>query len=310
MRMIQALLVSTTLACAKPPPPPEAPASHLPPPTTAYQVGDYVIYAYSGSALDAPVEIEEQIVDVAGIELTILVQARRGDETRRWKQRVTDTPQNRNNDVVDELYEIVEGQELHLANPDNIDIYRLYEWIVPPLEGAPTDITQDSRELTIPGRTFEASCTSGAQSMAGTPARFTFCDSEAFLWTSLSGEITAIDGDELLYRMEVQEVGKRERAPEPTTTPDIDGAQARAEAEGWRACETVDDCSIVRCGCSCSGCGGFSADDLVNVAHVDDWYTAAGCNEALICPMVCCPPRELVCHQGQCIAVSADQLSE
>ena len=94
----------------------------------------------------------------------------------------------------------------------------------------------------------------------------------------------------------------------PVTTPagpDIDGARAEADAQGWRACEADADCAIVRCRCSCSGCGGFSADDTVNADHVDDWYAAAGCSEAQICPMVCCQPRELVCLEGQCAAVIA-----
>ncbi len=86
--------------------------------------------------------------------------------------------------------------------------------------------------------------------------------------------------------------------------PDIEGARAEATALGWRACESTTDCAIVRCGCSCSGCGGFSADDLVHEDHVQDWYDRAGCSEAMICPMVCCPPSELVCQQGQCTAIS------
>jgi hypothetical protein len=95
---------------------------------------------------------------------------------------------------------------------------------------------------------------------------------------------------------------------EPTPVPTglgLDGARAEADAQGWRACDADADCAIVRCRCSCSGCGGFSADDTVNTAHVDDWYTAAGCSEALVCPMVCCQPRDLVCLEGQCAAVFA-----
>ncbi len=93
-------------------------------------------------------------------------------------------------------------------------------------------------------------------------------------------------------------------APTPPPAPDVEGARDRATAQDWRACTTTDDCAIVRCSCSCSGCGGFSADDIVHGDHVQDWYSAAGCSEALICPMVCCPPSELACLEGQCTSVS------
>ena len=92
--------------------------------------------------------------------------------------------------------------------------------------------------------------------------------------------------------------------PPPLGQPDLDGARAEASAQGWRSCELDADCAIVRCGCSCSGCGGFSADDTVHVDQVQAWYARAGCEEAQICPMVCCSPRDLVCQDGACAAVS------
>ncbi len=291
------------LACTKPLPP-AAPADReaptAPTPSTAYRVGDFVVYAYTGSALAAPVEIREEIVEVSGIRLTILVEASRGDERRRWKQVVTDTPENRANDVVDELYELVGQEERALTNEGNADIYRLYEWIVPPLDGPPSDIVRSTPSLALPGRTVQATCSAGIGSMAGEPARVTFCDSEDFLWTKVSGEITSLTGAELLYGFEVRDTGWRQASTATPAAPDLDGARAEATAQGWRACEEDADCAVVRCSCSCSGCGGFSADDTVHHDHVQDWYTRAGCSEALVCPMVCCAPRTLVCQQGQC----------
>ena len=66
-------------------------------------------------------------------------------------------------------------------------------------------------------------------------------------------------------------------------------------------CTSADDCAPVDCGCSCSGCGGFSYDDIVNKKYVDAWYYQQGCKSAEICPMVCCSPKTIACEDNYCI---------
>lgn len=188
----------------------EPQASELPePPATRYTVGDYVVYAYSGAALDAPVQLREEVLGVAGLQLTIRVDASRGEKHRAWRQVVTDTAENRANNVVDELYEIVGDEERPLDISTPAELYRLYSWVVPPMEGEPSDTSRSTRDLSVGGTSMQATCSSGRTSAAGGPADFTFCDAEAFLWTHAWAEITRPDGGELLFRMEVVEAGRR-----------------------------------------------------------------------------------------------------
>lgn len=58
----------------------------------------------------------------------------------------------------------------------------------------------------------------------------------------------------------------------------------------------------VECGCSCSGCGGFSYSDIVNKKYADKWYEKHNCERSYprLCPMVCCPARTLTCNFFMC----------
>jgi len=71
------------------------------------------------------------------------------------------------------------------------------------------------------------------------------------------------------------------------------------------SCSDASDCVAVGCGCRCSGCGGFSFDEIINKDYTDHWHELKGCEQAdpdepVICPMVCCTPGEIVCVDGTC----------
>lgn len=65
-------------------------------------------------------------------------------------------------------------------------------------------------------------------------------------------------------------------------------------------CATVDDCVPVGCGCYCSGCGGFSYEDVVNAGHHDAWYEQHDCEPPMYCIEVCCPAVEITCESNLC----------
>jgi hypothetical protein len=67
-----------------------------------------------------------------------------------------------------------------------------------------------------------------------------------------------------------------------------------------RYCLSDDDCVPVGCQCHCSGCGGFSYEDVVKDIHVDEWYEEHNCSPPITCPMVCCEPMEIVCEHNMC----------
>lgn len=76
-------------------------------------------------------------------------------------------------------------------------------------------------------------------------------------------------------------------------------------AEAMRQCQTAADCVPVACTCTCSGCGGFSSEDIINKHSEQAWYQQHQCNPSrVICPDVCCRSRRLVCEAGRCGSVS------
>ncbi|MCX6750530.1 MAG: hypothetical protein NTZ83_03665 [Candidatus Pacearchaeota archaeon] len=70
-------------------------------------------------------------------------------------------------------------------------------------------------------------------------------------------------------------------------------------------CISKEDCISVDCGCGCSGCGGFSYDDIVNKKYAKAWYLQQGCLPSGVCPEVCCMPRTIECENNACVAKEA-----
>lgn len=66
-------------------------------------------------------------------------------------------------------------------------------------------------------------------------------------------------------------------------------------------CVADSDCVPVKCICRCSGCGGFSYEDIVNKKYVDAWYYQQGCKPPQICPAKCCLPRTIACENNVCV---------
>lgn len=76
-------------------------------------------------------------------------------------------------------------------------------------------------------------------------------------------------------------------------------------------CEDRNDCTLVGCGCKCSGCGGGSYDEAINKNYVEQWYKLNNCKpskESDICPMVCCPKVEVDCIDNRCVAIEENGL--
>ena len=236
LRATPALLLLLASSCAPPAPAPETPPPAEPPskappaanettaatapaaPTqtateaaaaTRYRKGDYVIYEYSGSALKAPVTLTEEIVAQNGLKLEIQVTAVRGSEKKTWVQVVTDTRENRHSNKMDALYVIEGGKRVQLQNKDNKDAYRLYQWVIPPSDGPFEKKSQAPCTVEVAGQSYELTCTTGQQTVAGKKADVELCDGEAFLWTKASERIRAVDGGEVLYQMTVKEAGRR-----------------------------------------------------------------------------------------------------
>ena len=183
-----------------------------PKPNTRYRLGDFVVYRYSGTFSAAPVTLREEIKEKDGNRLTIEVEARRGAETRRWIQVVTDTPENQANNVIDELYEIVDGERRRLANEDNRDLYRLYEWTLVMPDGRPSGLSRSKVEVSIGGQRFTCERTTGKNTLRGELMRFESHTCPGFVWTHGPAKMIDLTTKEEILRVEIESWGTRRTA--------------------------------------------------------------------------------------------------
>lgn len=192
------------LGCAGAPPAPRAPSQ----PPTRYRVGDRIVYRYTGEALAAPVDLEERIVARDGARLRIAVTATRGGEVLRWVQVVTDTPENRAANRVDELYLVADdGREERLPNENNADLLRLYAWTLPAIEAVPTrTISETTQRLSFAGREWTCRVTEQALDGAGDDARMRTSECDELVWTHGPASLTV--GGETLWSVDVVEVSR------------------------------------------------------------------------------------------------------
>jgi len=180
-----------------------APRSGAEQPSSAYAVGDRVVYSYDGSFSERPVVLTEEVVAVEGLQLTITVSVTRGSDELHWIQVVTDTPDNRDNNVIDELYEVVDGERVRLANEGMTDIMRLYAWTLPPCGPPVEPLSAETREVMIAG--MQTSCTCERQRMQcdGQTSEMTSCDCPDFVWAHGYGEVTRRDEHLPFWRVRV-----------------------------------------------------------------------------------------------------------
>ena len=176
--------------------------------TSEHRVGDYVVYRYSGTFSEAPVVLREDITEARGLRLSIDVRSTRGDEERRWIQVVTDTAHNRENNVVDELYEVVEGERRLLDNVDNSDILRLYDWTLPPCAPPVEPLEPEARTLSVAGDRFDCTCDRQRMQCGEQTSILTECECPDFVWGHAFGEVAREGEDEPFWLVEVVEHGR------------------------------------------------------------------------------------------------------
>lgn len=183
--------------------------------TTRYRPGDFIVYRYSGAFSPAPVTLREEVRAQDGNRLRIDVTATRGAEERRWIQVLTDTPENQRNNVIDALYEIIDGKPIRLENHDNRDAFRLYEWILIMPEGRATDVAQAPCERVIGGTRSACTCTTGKNSWHGRAVHFEVAECPDFLWTHADGRFWDPASGEDVHRTEIIEAGRAPGAAAP-----------------------------------------------------------------------------------------------
>ena len=173
--------------------------------------GGFVVYRYDGTYTEAPVTLEEEVTGVEGNRLTIEVTATRGEETRRWVQIVTDTEENRRDNVVDELYEIVDGERRALAADDPATLMRLYGWTVADCGGFGDATAREARALRIGDASYACECVRRPATCEGAPAVMETCECPELAWGHAYGEarLEGAGAQEPLWRMVTLETGTR-----------------------------------------------------------------------------------------------------
>lgn len=82
----------------------------------------------------------------------------------------------------------------------------------------------------------------------------------------------------------------------------LQGCGDECDEKNMSRCDSASDCIPVECGCSCSGCGGFGYDEIVNKSCEDKWYKNQNCSPSAFCPDVCCPGEMTIeCENKTCV---------
>jgi hypothetical protein len=204
VRFALAAFVIGALGCSGKPPPKEAPSG----PTTRFREGDWVTYRYSGAYTKQAVVLREEVKARDGIKLRIEVSARRGVDERRWIQIVTDTPENKANQVIDELFVVDHDVPHKLPNPKNRDLRALYDWTYVTPESKPENVHVDKREVKLGEVVFTCDVRAGETKVLGRKAAFEEIDCPEFLWTHAGGRFWDVATNEELYRAEVVGFGR------------------------------------------------------------------------------------------------------
>lgn len=172
-----------------------------------YKVGDFIEYRYSGAFRENPILLTEEVIAKTGTLLTILVHLKSSTEERKWKQIVTDSPENQRSNKVDRLIEVLSPTtEVELLNKGNSDLLRLYRGTYLTPDGPAINVTIDRIELSVCGQKVLAKRTRGQQSVNHKVYTFESYESDDFLWTNIGSQYTA--GSEVFYKAEVTRCGR------------------------------------------------------------------------------------------------------
>jgi len=187
----------------------EAPAKNADKPR---EVGDYVVYRFSGSFQKAPITLTERVIahDKDALVLDVVLD----DGQKKHELRVRTSEAQATQGEILSVERIEKGNLVPMATAD-------YEALM-----AKTMLIADSNEaelgseevtVALGDAKIPARQTSFRVKVGGRDATMRTVVSEKFPWGDVAGEIAA-DGD-VLYRAEIVTVGHQETTAKPATTP-------------------------------------------------------------------------------------------
>ncbi|UQA61699.1 hypothetical protein [Polyangium aurulentum] len=178
------------------------------------EVGDYVVYRFSGSFQKAPITLTERVVarDKDALVLDVVLD----DGQKKHELRVRTSEAQATQGEILSVERIEKGNLVPMPAAD-------YEALM-----AKTMLIADSNEaelgseevtVALGDAKIPAKQTSFRVKVGGRDATMRTVVSEKFPWGDVAGEIAA-DGD-ILYRAEIVTVGHQEAPAKPTTTPAV-----------------------------------------------------------------------------------------
>lgn len=166
--------------------------------------GDYVVYRFSGSLLQAPVTLREIVKARDGGRVTLEVTAKRGDAERRWIQVEPDSADARWNNTVDELYVVRDGVKERLPNPDNATLARLYEWVLASADAEASGRESVACEQRIGTEKTTCMCERATVTVGGKTVRTEESRCPGFSWQRGPARWTTEDG-KVVWQVDVVE---------------------------------------------------------------------------------------------------------
>jgi hypothetical protein len=207
-RATEKAVVHAEAAAAKPE---EAPAKAEP---ITREVGDYVVYRFSGTYRSAPITLTERVVAREEGVLVLDVVLEEGRKKHELRLRTSDAPETRG-----EILSVARMRKGALTPMNIAD----YESLM-----AKTMLIADSNEallgteeisIALAGAKVPATQTSFRVKIDGRDATLRTVVSEKFPWGDVAGEIT--EGSDVLYRAEIVTIGHEtaDEKPQPPNEP-------------------------------------------------------------------------------------------
>jgi hypothetical protein len=180
-------------------------------PGQGLQVGDYVVYRFSGSfrrASPAPLMLTERVLGKDGAVVVLELVLDDGRKQERLRIRKDATPGS-----LEEVFDVTRV-EAGVERSATIDEYAaLMAKTVLAADENEAELGTETTNVDVGGKTLHCKKTSYRVRVGNHEATMSTVASEAFPWGDLAGDITTVDGH-VLYRVEVVEAGSGARAGE------------------------------------------------------------------------------------------------
>jgi hypothetical protein len=189
------------------------------------EVGDYVVYRFSGSFQKGPVTLTERVVARDKEALVLDVVLEEGGKKHEMRVRTSQAPENRGETL--SVARIEKGAEVPMSVADYEDLMSRTMLVADSNEAEldSEDVTVALGDTKLPARK-----TSFRVKVGGKTATLRTVVSEKFPWGDVAGEIAAEDGD-VLYRAEVVTVGHKGPAQQKPAKEPAVAASAYDEFE-------------------------------------------------------------------------------